>query len=293
MRGVLAKLMLFILMGMPFAVHAAELEVFAGIAPMAHVVERVGGRHVRLQILIGKGREPHTFEPTARQMIALSRADLYFIVGTLPFEQRLAARLGKVNQRLTVVDAGRGVAMRKTLEHPHGEGHHHNGEDPHIWMGPAQLKVMAKNVAEALTKAAPEHKANFEGNLRAYLEEADKTWARMRKALAAHADETVLAFHPAFGYFLDSCGLKQETVEVLGKRPSPRQLQAVIQEARTKNIQVVLVQPQFDAKSAETVASAIGATVLAIDPLKQDVLANLEEAASKIAKTLAEAAHGN
>ncbi len=48
----------------------------------------------------------------------------------------------------------------------------------------------------------------------------------------------------------------------------------------------IFVQPQFDRRSAETVAQALGATTAVLDPLAGDVLANLEAIATAIKAAL-------
>ena len=45
---------------------------------------------------------------------------------------------------------------------------------------------------------------------------------------------------------------------------------------------MIFVQPQFDSRSATTVAQAIGGTVVPIDPMAREVTANLVTIASAI-----------
>ena len=71
----------------------AAVNVFASIAPVADIMERIGGGHVSVSVLVKAGQDHHTFEPTAKQMAAVTAAPLYFEVGTLPFESPLVARL--------------------------------------------------------------------------------------------------------------------------------------------------------------------------------------------------------
>ena len=86
---------------------------------------------------------------------------------------------------------------------------------------------------------------------------------------------TVFVYHPAFGYFLERYGLKQETVEIEGKQPSPKQLRWLIKLAAEFDAKTIFVQPQFERKAAQTLADAIGGKVEIIDPLSEDYLDNL------------------
>ena len=86
-----------------------------------------------------------------------------------------------------------------------------------------------------------------------------------------------MVFHPAWGYFADTYGLKQIPVEIEGKNPKPAQLMALIEYANQNDIKVIFVQPQFSAKSAEVIARGIGGHVVVADPLAADWAANLRK----------------
>ena len=253
----------------------------------------MGGRHVKVHILAGKGQDPHTFEPTPRQIIELGQADFYFTIG-LPFEQRLLAKIKDSSHRLTVIDVSEGISKRMMRADQHGPGEgredagHPEGEpDPHIWLAPPLLKIMAQNMSAALIKAAPEDRDDIRENLAALIQDIDTVDARIRQILKPYAGQTFLVFHPAFGYFGDTYGLHQEAVELEGKSPTPKHLARLIREAKAENAKIIFVQPQFDATSATVIANAIGGTVVALDSLAYDVLGNLEHIATKIEHSMA------
>jgi zinc transport system substrate-binding protein len=93
-------------------------------------------------------------------------------------------------------------------------------------------------------------------------------------------------FHPSWGYFADAYGLTQIAVESAGKEPGPRTLADLIDWGRKEQVRVIFVQQQFSRRAAETVAQAIGATVIAVDPLAENYLDNLREVAKAFAATM-------
>ena len=150
------------------------LETFAGIPPVAYLVQRIGGPYVRVEVLVQAGQDPHIFEPTPRQVIALSQARLFFRVG-MPFEDRLIEHIAGGPAHFTVVDTAAGIARgrratsAKRDAHGDGDGHDHDDEgqaDPHVWLSPPLLKTMAANVAAALCQADPRHAAGLSGEPR-------------------------------------------------------------------------------------------------------------------------------
>ena len=62
-----------------------RVKVFVSILPQAFFVEQVGGSRVEIDVLVGPGQSPATYEPTPKQMARLPRADIYFSIG-VPFE---------------------------------------------------------------------------------------------------------------------------------------------------------------------------------------------------------------
>jgi zinc transport system substrate-binding protein len=96
-------------------------------------------------------------------------------------------------------------------------------------------------------------------------------------------------FHPAYGYFADAYGLIQVAIEAQGGAPGPKHLAELIDHAKAQRSTTIFVQPQISATYAETVAKAIGARVVPLDPLALNYTENLLEMARK----LAEAYEGN
>ena len=269
-----------------------RLTVFVGVEPVAYLVRRVSGPHADVHVLVPAGQDPHTFQPTPRQMTSLGRASLFFKVG-LPLEERLLEKLQQSHPELTVIDTAEGIKKRMLRgpgEHEEHDGHDHaeemSGADPHVWLVPALVRIQAENIAEALRRADPDHAEDYTSNLAGLLQEIDALDAKIRRRLEPHKGRAFYVFHPSYGYFADAYGLKQEAVEVGGRKPTARQLRALMHKAQAENVQVVFAQPQFDQHSARVVADAIGGTVVTIDPLAEDVLANLDAMSEKIAAAL-------
>lgn len=261
-----------------------KLLVFTSLGPVSFVVEQIGGHQVDVHTLIPPGRDPHTFSPNPRQVVALSQADLYFTIA-MTFEEELLHRLAVEETDLRVVDCSAGIARRHIQEDPLHQ--HDTGQgDPHIWLGISPLARMARNISVALSQQAPENQRQFAENLDHFLGRLDRLEEELSSQLAPFKGRQFLVFHPSFGYFADSFGLVQEAVEIEGKSPSPRQLAAITRVARTKDIRAIFIQPQFDKRAAQRIAQAIDGEVLTMDPLAADVFANLQAMAEKIAAGL-------
>ncbi len=261
-----------------------KIKVFTSLAPVSFVVEEIGRDLVDVQTLIPVGRDPHTFSPTPRQVVALGKAQLYFTVD-MSFEKELLGRLAAGYSKLHVADCSIGIAKRQ-MNHDHHH-HHQNGEgDPHIWLGVDPLTKMAENIAVNLAQIVPEFQTQFQENLSLFLNSLNQLENNLRLTLKPYQGRSFLVFHPSFGYFAESFNLVQQAVEIEGKSPSPRQLTNIIRMAKSQKIKVIFVQPQFDKRAATRIAQAIEGEVLTMDPLAANVFENLREMAEKIASAL-------
>ncbi len=292
--GMLAALVAGAL-GVPLAASRTEpLTVAVTIPPQAELVERIAGDRVRVEVTVPPGQDPHTFSPSPRQALSLGRASLYFRIG-IPLEDQLLPKLTAARRTMTVVDTTEGIRRRTFAAHEghacDGHHHHHHGHDcqahagqpdPHVWLGPRLLAHQAERICEALCEADPAGAKLYRANLRALQARLDDVETEIVEKLQPYRGRAFYVFHPAFGYFADACGLRQVAVEVEGKSPSPRQLRALIAQAKTEGVKVIFVQPQFDQRSAESIATAIGGSVVVIDPLERNVIDNLVEIASQL-----------
>jgi zinc transport system substrate-binding protein len=272
-----------------------RLPVFAGIPPVAYVVEQIGGEHVKVGSLVQPGQDPHTFECTPQQVLTLSRAVVFFKVD-MPFENVLLKKVQQGNPRLRIVDVTRGVKKRNmdagygesSVGPGHGEEPGPGEPDPHVWLSPPLVKIQAENVAAALCEADPDHQREYRQNLAALQDRLDELHRRVQRLLAPYRGRSFYVFHPGFGYFADAYGLKQEAVELGGRPPTLKQLRALSAHARADGVKVILVQPQFASQSAQAIADAIGGKVAPIDGLGKDVIRDIEDIAEKIENSMRE-----
>jgi zinc transport system substrate-binding protein len=267
---------------------APPLTVAVSIPPQAFFVERIGGPYVRPMVVLPPGASPATYEVSPRQLAALGAARLYLSIG-VPFERAFLPRLAAKLPKLKIVSMAAGIKLRR-LEGRHQSGHGHahgaGAPDPHVWLSPRLARVLAANTARALSALDPARAGTFRANLAKLEAELADLDAELARRLAPLKGRVFLVFHPAYGYFADAYGLKQEAVELEGKGPGPRRLAGLIDQAKAKGVKVIFVQPQFSPASAAALARAIGGVVVPLDPLSRDYLGNLRAMAHKVAQNL-------
>lgn len=251
-----------------------EAVLYVSIPPLKEVVAGIVGDDYPIGILVPAGASPETYEPTPRQFIELNRAQLIFNVGLIDFERAL---LQKIGDRDKIVDLSVGVEpIAGSCSHGHTGKEHTHGVDPHIWTSPRALQRMASNAYEAIRAHYPDstkYAANHE-RLQRRLRELD---VRTAEKIERSGADYVVIYHPALTYYARDYGLEQAAIEADGKEPSAKCLSETIRKARERGVRKVLYQSQFPSSVVETAARDIGAQTAQINPLRADVIANIDE----------------
>lgn len=265
------------------------LTVTVSIPPQAYIVERIGDQLVSTNILVPDGRSPHDYAPRPSQLIQLSESALFLTIG-MPFEQQMIGKL-RSQTSCAFVDMTTGIKFMMMDEpchscNDHDHDHKHIGPDPHVWMCPSNLRIMAANTLDALKSRLPAKIVLLEQNFRKLDRELQDLDQRLTASLAPFKGNTVFVFHPALGYFTASYGLKQRAIEVGGKDPTPRRLMELIELAKKENAKVIFVQPQFNTNAAKTMAKAIGGVVDHVNILEKDVISLLTRLGDDVVKAL-------
>lgn len=268
---------------------AGLVRAATSIAPFGHFLERIGGETVSVTVLVPAGQAPETFQVLPRQMEDLSRARVYFLVG-MPFEEALAEKLRGMPDAPRIVDLREHVDLLyfdcEHGDHDHGHDHSHEGPDPHYWMDPLRAKQAAAAIQAALAEAFPAQAASFAANRAALDAELDTVHAQVAEMLAPFRGSVMYVYHPAFGYFCDRYGLKQEALESAGKSPGARRINELAETMKNAGVAAVFTQPQFTQGEAAALAAAVGARLVALDDLAPDYAANLERVARALAEGL-------
>ncbi|MEE9369314.1 MAG: zinc ABC transporter substrate-binding protein [Pontiella sp.] len=257
--------------------------VFVSIPPQAGLLRAIAGDQLDIRTLAGEGQSPHAYEPTARQLTALSKADLLFTIG-IPFEKSLLNKIKPLYPELTIIETDAQI-IKRTMPHAHhGEhcDHEHGAKDPHVWLSPRHALVIASTMYETLQQRDPDNLPLYLENFNQLTEKLEQLHSDTTEQIAPYKNSRFYVFHPSYGYFADQYDLEQVPIELDGKAPSPRQLADLIEQAQTDGVKVIFVSKQFPKGSANAVAKAIGGRVVQLDPLAEDVVANLRKIAESI-----------
>lgn len=262
--------------GAPVQSPKEGVQIYATLFPQYDFARTIGAEEVSVHMLLPAGAEPHHYEPTPKDLAALSEADLLLYTGE--GMEPWVARIASSAKDLQLIDVSRGVTLLHTLEeeedhgHEHEEevhdehAHDHEGADPHIWTSLDNARVMAKNVLDALIEVAPEHAALFTSRWEAYdaqLSALDEAYLR---ELSELSNRTLLyGGHFAFGYLAERYGLTHRSPYAgysSDAEPTPADMARLIDALREENAHTLFYEELSEPRIARSIASETGADLV-------------------------------
>jgi zinc transport system substrate-binding protein len=259
--------------------------VSVSILPQKYIVGQIAGNLLQVNVLVPAGSSPHNYEVLPSQMKDLSKSKVWLQIGLLTFEDAWKEKLANINKNLQIVNCSDGILPLTGDDH-HEEGNDHANEgafDPHVWLAPAEVKMLAQNTLMALKSNFPEKSTAFEENYSRFILKIDSLTAQIEQKLAPLTNRNILIFHPALGYYARQFKLEQIPLELDGKEPSPRHMKDIVDLAHQQNIHVIFIQKEFDSAFAKQMAQEINGEVLVIDPLDYNWEKQMLDITEKIA----------
>lgn len=278
------KLPLYILLAALFSCctpqkQAHDTTIYVSILPLRNLVSSIVGDDFDIKVLVPAGASPETFEPTPKQFAGLNDAQLIFNVGLIDFETTL---LSKIENTKNIVDLSRGIeVIAGTCSHSCQSKAHAHGIDPHIWTSPKALQQMAANAYTAINQLFPDS-TKYLANYNHLITELQALDTRTAKKIAASGSTYFIIYHPALTYYARDYALQQVAIEADGKEPSAKRLSQIIGQARKDGVRRILYQSQFPASTVEIIAHDIDAQATQIDPLREDIIANIDDITNSI-----------
>jgi zinc transport system substrate-binding protein len=271
-------------------INKSKLSVVVSILPLAEFVEKVGGDKVVVTTMIPPGASPHSYEPMPNQLVEISKADIYVKLGTpIEFELVWLKKILSLNKKMTVINSSAGIDLIYSNADIHSDevieskGLH---PDPHVWLAPANAKVMVENIYQGLIAIDPKNQAYYETNKNSYLNELDALDKKIAALLSEKKHRKFLVYHPSWAYFAKAYQLEEISIEHEGKEPTAQDIQSIIQLARREHINLIIASPQFNTKSAGIIAKELNVELVLLNSLDKNFVFSLTSLAETLARTM-------
>jgi zinc transport system substrate-binding protein len=256
--------------------------ILVSVGPHEYFVKRIAGDTVKVEVMVPVGASAHTYEPSPKQMLKASQADIWFCIGE-GFEAHAIKAIKAHHPQLAVVDLRQNVDMISADPHSGLHCCHANGQDLHIWLSARQAQIQAKTIAEALCQHYPANEERYQAALILFLQDLDTLDQEIAGILENLENRTILVSHPAYAYFCRDYGLNQLSIEVDGKDPTPRQLNTILNQARSIKPTKVYTQMQYSSKGAKIFARELGAKIEVLEPYSENIIDSMRKIARSFA----------
>lgn len=276
-----------------------RLQVLTSFYPLQFVAQSVAGDLADVDNLTPPAADPHDLELSPARARGISTADVVVTLGGFQpaVDDAIAARepenlvdaaeiVPLLSASVTgghdeadhtddaAADDGHANGDHAEEEHTADDGHDHShdlgGYDPHFWLDPTKLALLAGPVADALTAADPGSAETFSANAAALVERLDALDQQFSEALAPFAGATLITNHTAFGYLAQRYGLAQVGVTGLDHdaEPSPARMREIGAVARRYGVTTLFYETLVSPRVIETLASDLGVDAAVLDTLE-------------------------
>lgn len=245
---------------------SGKVKIVASFYPLAHFAEQIGGDLVDVQLLTPPGTDPHTFEPSPRDVIGVRSADLFIYqgVGFDPWAEKLAESLQ--DSKVSLLQISDNISLSTFAKA--GE---QSEVDPHIWLDPLRASEVVAIIEESLRKfISPSGLPALQKNSSNYRLELSSLHKDFVAGLAACEANDIVVAHDAFGYLAERYGFNIISVSGLSPQdqPSAKRLGEIARLISSKNINYIFFESLTSPKLARTLAEEIGADTLILNPLE-------------------------
>lgn len=288
--------LLLITFPLSFAVQA-DVRVLTSIKPLQLIAAAVQDGVGQPDVLLPPGASPHHYALRPSDVRRVREADLLYWIGPdlESFLPRVLA--GRVKPAVATQDlaglhlrhfgdshesheqAGEAhddhdhhdehPAKEAADQHDHDHDHRPGSLDAHLWLLPANARVIAAKMAADLANADPANAARYQANAQAFGERLNALDQRLQTRLSGLAGKPYFVFHEAYDYFEAAYGLKHAGVfSVLGEvQPGARHVAAMRTRLQQTGPTCVFSEPPLRPRLAETLSAGLPVTLAELDAM--------------------------
>ncbi|GGD70393.1 metal ABC transporter solute-binding protein, Zn/Mn family [Paenibacillus nasutitermitis] len=252
-----------------------KVNVVTSFYPLYFLANEIGGDNIHVINLVPAGVEPHDWSPKSRDLDTVSKAQLFFYngVGLEGWVDGFLKGLSKDSQLVTVA-ASQDVKLIPAAAGEAGDEEvqddHKGGVDPHTWVSPKSMMVMAGTVRDHLKAADPGHAAQYDGNYQAILNKLAALDDQYEEKLGAAAHKDIVVSHHAFSYLARDYGLTQLSIMGLSPdaEPKAQDLLKLSKYVKEHGIKYIFFEELVSDELARTLAREADVGTMVLNPVE-------------------------
>lgn len=289
------------------------LEIVVTTTILGDLVGSLVGEGATVEVLMPAGADPHAFQVSPQQAQAMRDADLVVVNGLGLEEGMLDAieaaeadgtPVFEATSAIDPIPFGEAGHEHEDEEDGHeeeghddehedeghedeeGDGHDHDGDDPHFWLDPARAADAMTGLADELTEL--DRGGEWTARAEEFTAELDDLSAEVAEILSVIPDEdrVMVTNHEAFGYFADAYDMTVVGTVIPGgdtlAEPSAADLEEIVEAITDNDVHAIFAETTSAPRLAEVVAAEVGQDVV-IAELYSDSLSDADGPAATYA----------
>lgn len=213
------------------------------------------------------GVDAHSYEPTPKEMIKISKSDLVIYSGASlePWIDGFKFKNKTLNMSLH-------VKLRELGEdenHHRHYGHNDSSIDPHYWLNPENMIISAEVIAKELIGLFPQNKERYIKNRDNYIAMLKALDEKYKKSLSTCKLDTIIVNHNAFSYLAHRYGFHVEALSGVSPEaePSAKNMMRLIEHVKEHKVSTVFFESFVSDKAIKSIASEAKVSCEVLQPL--------------------------
>ncbi len=229
---------------------------------VADFARQVVGDRWEVQCILAPGTDPHLYQITSRDALAVAKADLCLENGWHLEGNEWMKTLAR--------DAGKPLVSCVTGIKPiELEDKGQKFPDPHTWFSPKNAAIYVRNIRDAVTQLDPAHAEQYAARTDLYLEQLRTlhNWI-VEKCNALPANRRVLVTsHDAFNYFCRDFGFKSaapagwSTGQEIGGGVTTERRKETVDSIKSFGVKAIFVETTVNPTLVEEIAREAGVKI--------------------------------
>ena len=232
-------------------------------------------KNINLTFLLGPGKEAHSYDPTAGDLIKIQNADLFVYIGgdSEKWADKVLETLENSNTKIICISEA--VDKIKEQEIDGAEENHEESEegafDDHIWTSPSNAIKMVNTLEKAMEEIDSKNSLEYKNNAEKYIAEIEDVDSKIREIVENKVrDRLIFADKMPMQYFMNYYNLKVSSAFSgcsTETEPSAKTIAYLQNKIKEENIPVVLYIELNNGRVAKTIAKETGAKAMQIQTL--------------------------
>jgi ABC-type Zn uptake system ZnuABC Zn-binding protein ZnuA len=234
--------------------------VVATTTQIGDFARAVGGDAIEVHQILRPNTDPHEYEPRPDDVLATAKADVVLENG-----DNLDAWMSKVVKEAggspAVVTLGDLVPDRLPGE---SSGPEASKFDPHWWHDPSNAVAAVQHIRDALDRALPQHKPQFDRRAAAYVTKLQALDAGIKRCFAAIPpnERKLVTSHDAFNYFAHGYGVRVVGAIIPSQstqaQASAGDVARLARQVKREHVRAIFIERSVNPKLGEAVARQTG-----------------------------------